>query len=176
MINLLPEEEKRKLAIIAQNKTLIFYGIILISIILIGTGLIWFVNLKMKGNLVKIEGQITSLQVESSRYKKLEDQAILIADRINEIEKLKTTPTFSEILTEFANQTPLGVKITNFSANPETKPAFRISGEAKDRSSIVQFKESLESSSFFSQVNLESISISSEGKVGFNLTATLEGK
>lgn len=152
-INLLPPEEKENLKLQETRRWIIFYG----NSILISSGffaalliiVLIFVSTQLKNANLDLAAAQTSFQGQD-----LKAQQDLIKDLDNKLAKIdkmqKEKKQISDILISLSNITPEETRLNSLSIN--NKNELVISGFAKNRENIIRFKEILENSSLFENI------------------------
>jgi len=155
-INLLPPIEKEKLELDNFNQLFFFLAIriaiflLIFTFLLITTHYCLSILLKEQKRLIEINENDIRIQ----QLIKMEEKIKNVNQQLDKINlKQKELVIWTPILEELAKITPSGVYLVNFSYNLSVNK-INLSGWAENRDKLINFKDSLEKSSLF--VNLES--------------------
>lgn len=153
-LNLLPPQEKYLLAQGRLQRLLLFYGIaimgaLLIFMVLLGT--IWlYVDLQYKtiaNELNSVQASLNGLDLKTQG-----DEVTTLNAQLQKISSIqKNQNKYSELLPALANLVTDGIRLDSLSFDPGGKVA--LNGYAQKREQIIAFKDSLEKSGLF--VNIE---------------------
>ncbi len=155
-LNLLPPKEKRKLELANLNRLVVFLAIriaiflFIFTLFLITTYYCLFVLLKEQKRSIEINRNDVRIQHLTKMEEKIENVNQQL-DKINL--KQKELVIWTPVLEELAKITPSGVYLMNFSYRLSGSK-INLSGWAESRDKLIRFKDSLEKSPLF--VNLES--------------------
>jgi len=179
-INLLPPELKLKRIEAKRNASLI--GICLVIVLVVAViaviGRSLEATVKDRLSAAKSEVEKNTGQLEES--KDLENLALLINDRAKTTDTInKTRVIWSQVIQELANSAPADVQFDNLTANSEKSPNFILQGNTTTEREIIKFKEKLENSPVFKNVNFKNSSLQTDSttqtqKLKFTLEFDLE--
>jgi len=179
-INLLPPELKLKRIEAKRNASLI--GICLVIVLVVAViaviGRSLEATVKDRLSAAKSEVEKNTGQLEES--KDLENLALLINDRAKTTDTInKTRVIWSQVIQELANSAPADVQFDNLTANTEKSPNFILQGNTTTEREIIKFKEKLENSPVFKNVNFKNSSLQTDSttqtqKLKFTLEFDLE--
>jgi Tfp pilus assembly protein PilN len=179
-INLLPPELKLKRIEAKRNASLI--GICLVIVLVVAViaviGRSLEATVKDRLSAAKSEVEKNTGQLEES--KDLENLALLINDRAKTTDTInKTRVIWSQVIQELANSAPADVQFDNLTANSEKSPNFILQGNTTTEREIIKFKEKLENSPVFKNVNFKNSSLQNDSttqtqKLKFTLEFDLE--
>jgi len=155
-LNLLPPKEKEKLELDNLNQLIFFLAIriaiflLIFTLLLITTYYCLSILLKEQKRLIEINKNDIKIQ----QLVKIEENIKNVNQQLGKIHlKQKELVVWTPILEELAKITHSGVYLSNFSYNLSINK-INLSGWAESRDKLINFKNSLEESAFF--VNLES--------------------
>ena len=172
MINLLPPEIKAQTNAARANRLLLRYNIFLLASIgfllaAIGLVYIYLGNAKaiaeqtMADNIAKA-GDYGSVETEANAFKQ---------DLANAKQILNSDVTYTKVIVEIANVLPSGVVIDTLSLDSQTfGTPTTLAVNVKDYATVLTLKDSLQASSIFSDVSIQTISDSGTGD--YPLSAT----
>ena len=171
-LNLLPPARKQALQIhhiymLAKNL------IIIILLYIIGTAIALLIT---KMALQNHFNQIVEQTTLTTRYGNLFHKDIrLFNKRLNEVAKIQQEyRTWSDLIYQLVRLVPSGISLTNLSFNPaETDQKILLSGRASDRTSLLEFKNNLENSTFLSEINVPLENLLKKENIDFAIKATL---
>jgi len=179
-VNLLPPELKLKRIEAKRNASLI--GICLVIVLVVAViaviGRSLEATVKDRLSAAKSEVEKNTGQLEES--KDLENLALLINDRAKTTDTInKTRVIWSQVIQELANSAPADVQFDNLTANSEKSPNFILQGNTTTEREIIKFKEKLENSPVFKNVNFKNSSLQNDSttqtqKLKFTLEFDLE--
>lgn len=174
-INLLPPELKLKRIEAKKNASLISFCIVIVII---------FAAIGIVANAIKqtvktsLDATHNSLKTNTSQLeenKNLQDLALLINDRWKTTEVINQNRViWSQALQDLANSVPVDVQFENLSINTEKSPNFILQGNTTTEREIIKFKEKLENSAYFKNVNFKSSSLGQSQEEDKKLKFTLE--
>lgn len=184
-INLLPPQLKMQRIMAKRNASLISICLVIILVVAIIGIIARSFESTMATYLKSTKENIEKNTSQLDQYQDLQDLALLINDRWQAAQVIdKDRPFWSQILRELSNCAPADVQFENLTANIEKTPNFILQGNTTSEREIIKFKEKLEDSGFFNNVNFKSSSISSDqsgqtavqenGRVKFTLEFDLE--
>lgn len=129
----------------------------------------------------KLDADITevkeSIEAQIPYIESLKQDEILIRQtqfQISTIKDIKNNSfDFVQILNQIANQTPLGVTISNLNFEVTTgKVSIKMAGIAQSNNELATFIFGLKTNQNFSEVNLTNVSVE-QGLINFSLTASV---
>ncbi len=156
-INLLPELEKSK--IVKAKKSANIFSICLVAILIFA--LICFILYGLKNflqtQLDNINEDISGSNSSFASFDKLQGQAVFISDRAKIAEKIEIKrATWSVILQDLINSVPNDVQFVSLNSDISKSPNFTLQGNTTSEREAIKFKDKLESSNFFKDVNFKS--------------------
>jgi len=175
-INLLPPENKLKVKQAKQSANI--FSICLVVVILLGVSS--FILKALKNDLLQPELDNTQKQIETqkaqlSSYNDLENKALLINDRGQLASQVGSQKAYwSQILQDLVNDVPTNVQVSSLTADLSKSPNFVLQGVTDSDRDAIKFKDKLESSSFFKDVNFKSSTTSQDQTSSQKLTFSLE--
>jgi len=180
-INLLPPELKLKRIEVKRNASLLSFCIVIVVIFAVIGIVAKALEQTVKTGLDTARNSIGTNTSELEENKNLQEIALLINDRWKTTEKInKNRVIWSQVLQDLANSVPVDVQFENLSVNIEKSPNFILQGNTTTEREIIKFKEKLENSAYFKNVNFKSSSLGQsqeeDGKLRFTLEFDLEKK
>ncbi len=177
--NLLPPIQKKKLKTAKINKLTLQLAVGVVFLLGILSGIIFILDQKLKTDLQTYQKRITLIQQENKEGLLLEKEISEFRTRDRIIKDLeKERIDWYSILSEVINRKMSSIKITNMAVDENQK--FSLTGTANSRGEIVQFKDNLEASSYFEDVNFQSSTLTKpeipQSKADFSLSFNLEKK
>lgn len=174
-INLLPPELKLKRIEAKRNASLLSFCIILVIIFAVIGIIANAFEETVKANLDSTRDGIEINTSQLEENKNLQDLALLINDRWKTTEVINQNRViWSQTLGELANSVPVDVQLDNLSVNSEKSPNFILQGNTTTEREIIKFKEKLENSGYFKNVNFKSSSLGQNQEEDKKLKFTLE--
>ncbi len=171
MLNLLPPKQKKELRLRFLNKTIACF---VIAIILIILSLILFLFLAQKFLKVSLEEKEIELSSWQSKSKiqeleKLEDQLQEVNRNVVFLnKKLEQRVEFYLILEKLAEYTPLEIRVDNLYINNSREVI--ISGYSPSRNNLLAFKENLEKSSVFTNLDFPLSNLAKTENIKFHFS------
>lgn len=180
-INLLPPELKLKRIAAKRDASLVGICIVVILIFIVIGIVSRSVQSTINDYLTNSKAEVDKNNVNLDDYADLQDLALTINDRAKAAAEINNTRvSWSQVLSEIAINTPIDVQISNLNANSSKSPNFILQGNTTQERQIIVFKEKLENSVMFKNVNFKSSSSSSDSgqvkKLEFTLDFDLEQK
>jgi Tfp pilus assembly protein PilN len=141
-LNLLPEKERKKIALESIYKFIVRQGVFLIILFLTVTIGVWLVYVRLKNTINNIN---QTFEEKNEKNKPLSREVELLNKSIDHISKTQTGYFVkSKILIDFAELVPKGVIITDFVLTDTNE--INIDGVYANRDDVVKFKANLEKS------------------------------
>ncbi len=153
-LNLLPPKEKKDLEF---EKTYTFVISVIMIIFIFGglvASILYGIQAILSTNLHVLNYQISfkKQQIESGKYSKLSEDITNLNDQLKLLAQLETNHEYpSKIIKDWANLVPSGIQITSLSIDL-LKEDLSIKGKAKTRNDLLTFKENLENSKKFKNI------------------------
>jgi len=173
-LNLLPPKEKEKLELDNLNQLIFFLAIriaiflLIFTLLLITTYYCLSILLKEQKRLIEINENDIKIQ----QLVKMEEKIKNVNQQLHKINlKQKELVVWTPALEELSKITPSGVYLINFSYRLSNNE-INLSGWAESRDKLINFKDSLEESALF--VNLESPLSNLIKQTDINFSFTLE--
>ena len=178
MINLLPQQYKTELKTEEKKRMVIIIG----SIALVG---LISLNLILMAVEIHLSGQIeaqkkifeeTRINLESASNRKLESDVKAINKNLANLQGFYgKSIDFTKLIEKISENLSKGVYLTDLAINPISKPgeakaSCQLAGIAKDRESLIEFKENLEKEEMFESVYLHPKYLIDPEKFNLNFT------
>ncbi len=152
-LNLLPLQEKEALALEKTQRWIIFYGSAITGIFLIFVALliiIWaFIAIQLKSAVNNLESVQSSFKGQD-----LKTQQAAVADLNKYLEKIasiqKNQKSYSVLLISLSNLVPSGIRLNTLAIDRSDE--ISLNGYAQRRELILAFKDSLEKSNLFTDI------------------------
>jgi len=175
-INLLPEnlkKERRFEGYLSYAFSILNLVTFLIVILAIGFFLADFMAQKDITDLNKKKDEQKAMIAE---YNQIETDIQLANSKLIELKSLKqVSVSWSKVLIELSNCTPINLEVKSLSFSSDKK--FSLTGLAETRAEIAKFKEKLEKSPYFKNVQFSSSVLNqSSNDYNFSMTGELESK
>lgn len=158
-------------------KWLISYGRFIVVVIEIIVLACFAMRFKLDAELADLKERINS-QVPYLESLSLDEALIKQTQiRLTNIQKTYAfSPVWSKTLTEVSYQMPIGVKLTSLNLERATQNGvnFKISAQTPSNDDLALFLTNLKRNSFFSEVNLTSISVD-QGSIIFTISGATKG-
>jgi len=177
-INLLPIEKKEKEKIAKQNLGFLIVMLSMFIIIAVVIILLITYNSNIKTQTSDIENNIKNIESSNSSFQEIKEQVSLIKDRIGEMKNSENQVIFSDVLDTLSKNTPETIILTDFSYTIKNNSNLKISGNSATQTDVIKYKEQLENSGSFENVNFESgkkETVNDKEVINFNITANLKG-
>lgn len=175
-INLLPPEFKENIYYSKKNiQAIRKLWIVFIAISILG--LTFFALYKfLSADLYTIKKDVIFAEGNIASYGDLEKDAKKLSEHLSTIEKIQNDyPYFSKILSEITSLLPKNSNLTYIKLFKNTKDRVSITGLAENKRAVAIFREALENSSLFSDVDIEAITVDVQTtKEKFTISLTLE--
>jgi len=175
MINLLPPSEKRQIRAAQTNVLLVRYIVVslLLAVLLIiaTTG----VYLLMKQSKKSAEETIAQSTAKSANYQQAEHEAnVFNQDLATAKSILDKEVHYSKIIVKIAQSLPSGVVLESLTLDSKTfGQPMTLNALGRNYHDALRLKSSLERSSMFSDVRLQSVSQNTSNKDSYGLTIVL---
>lgn len=179
-INLLSPELKLARIEAKRNASMISVCIVLILVVIIITIIGQSLKSTVTGYLASATTDVKKNADQLDELKELQELAYLINDRAKITDQINEKRViWSQVIQELANSAPTGLEFTSINANAEKSPGFVLQGSTTTEREVIKFKEKLENSQLFRNVNFKSSSLqkAEEGKperLDFTLEFDLE--
>jgi hypothetical protein len=168
-INLIPPHKRQEIEKNETLKSVYRFGLL---IILVGAAFYWALwnfNYILDLNLRAVSKELDSSSDRSQfeKIKKLDGQFSEINKKLNEIDSVRKDQIYWTIfLTKLSNDAIAGIKINSLATKN-----YKVSlvGMAKDRDTLIAFKEKLSEGSCFSSINLPLSNLSSKTDIVFQM-------
>ncbi|MBU1255743.1 PilN domain-containing protein [Patescibacteria group bacterium] len=171
-LNLLPPREKEKLELDKLNNLIFFLAVriaiflLIFTLLLIVTYYSLFILLKEQERLIEINENDIRIQ----QLVKIEEKIKNVNQHLDKIHlKQKESVVWTPILEELAKITPLGVYLSNFSYKLSINK-INLSGWAESRDKLIRFKDSLEESVLFNNLESPLSNLIKKNDIDFNFT------
>lgn len=174
MINLLSPTLKEQISYAKRNAVAIKYLKILIfvlAVVLFAFGGAWFY---LDQKMVSAKASFADKQTKVASYKKLEEQAKILNDRIAAIKSIQENqPRFSQLLVDIAQAMPKNAALEALNLTGDDKKPIRITASADTYATAVSLRDALAQSPRISAVDLETVGT---GANGVTVTLTIAFK
>lgn len=172
MINLLPPEVKAETSAARANRLLLRYNILLLVSIGFLIGFIGLVYVYLSNTKTIAEQTIADNIAKAGDYGSIEADANAFQRNLtNARQILNNDVTYTKVVLEIANVLPPGVVLDTLNLDSQTfGTPTTLAANAKDYSTVLALKDSLQASSIFSNVSIQTISDSGTGE--YPLSAT----
>lgn len=171
MINLLPPETKSQIAAARTNRLLLRYNILLLVAIAFLLAAIVIVYFYLSNTKAAAEAQIADSRSKVSDYSAVEAEANSFRQNLASAKQiLDSDVRYTKVILDIAGVLPGGVVLDTLVLDSATFGSpMVLTANAKDYPTVLALKDSLQSSSVFSDVSIQSITNSSDG--AYPLTA-----
>jgi Tfp pilus assembly protein PilN len=172
MINLLPPAIKQEVSFSKRNAVILRYTIMAAAIVIITVAALFAGQLYVAQKIKDTQAQLDQKDLEVAKYHKLETDAKAVNNRLTSIQNLqKNQAKFSQLLSDIAAATPVGVAIQSISLTGDDKRPVNISAHATSYKTAVSFRDALVKSPRISaadivQVSSDSVTLSIAFKAG----------
>ncbi len=177
-INLLSPQLKLQRIEAKRNASLIGICIVVTFAVIIAAIISRSLETTVKERLTTAKSEVEKNTNQIDESKDLENLALLINDRAATTDKINDTRViWSQVILELANSTPTDVQFTNVAANTTRSPNFVLQGITTTEREVIKFKEKLENSLMFKNVNFKNSSLKTVQdvqKLSFTLEMDLE--
>lgn len=172
MINLLPPETKTQLAAARANRLLLRYNFLLLAAIAFLLAAIGLVYVYLGNAKAMAEASIVENISKVGDYNAVEAEANSFKQNLTNVKQiLDNDVTYTKVILEIANVLPSGVVLDTLSLDSATfGTPTTLTARVRDYPTVLALKDSLQKSSLFSNVSIQTIS--SEGTGEYPLTAT----
>lgn len=162
-INLLSPELKLRRIEAKRNASLIGICIVIILVVVVIAIIGRSLEATFKDRLSTAKSDVEKNTGQLEESKDLENLALLINDRAKATDTInKTRVIWSQVIQELINSVPADVQFDNLTANTEKSPNFILQGNTTTEREIIKFKEKLENSSVFKNVNFKNSSLQTD--------------
>jgi hypothetical protein len=177
-INLLPPQQIKKIKLASLFKTTSKLILLMVFINFISLGYLYFLNQELKNLLKEAKNKSSEKNIEE----KVENLAYLegkvketytFIDKAKKINKEKPLK-WSEVLEELILFCGEGINLEKISVDEKNLKEIRVSGNALEREGIINLKEKLEKSTFYSKVEFPVSNLISKENISFEFTLTLK--
>jgi len=182
-INLLPPELKLHRINAKRNASLVSVCIVVVLFTIVLAIVGESAKNTIKDYLDSAKSDVQKNTSQLDQYQDLQDLAYQVNDRATATDKINQTRlTWSQVLLELANSTPVDVQFETLTINGEKSPNFVLLGNTTTEREIIKFKEKLENSPVFKNVSFKSASLNqnqsdaSKSKLSFTIDFDLEIK
>lgn len=179
MINLLPPDERRQLRAARANTLLLRYNIIMVGVLIFIVLALVVVYFYLSSAKAHADSVVADNNSRVTSYAQVNSQAETFRTSLTNAKSILDKEIFySKTILLLARQLPSGVVIDTLNLEPATFGApTTLALRAKDRSSVLAAKDSLQKSPLFSDVHLINItsasSKSGSGGSGYPVSASL---
>lgn len=152
-LNLLPPEEKNALMIEQSQRWIVFYGSAIAAILLIFAGLLGAIWLSINYQLKNAAAEFNSVQtsLKGRDLKSQEEQISQTNAFLKNLDNIQRgQKIYSDLLIALSDLVPPGAKLTSLTI--DEKNAVALYGFAAQREQILAFKEALENSKLFKDI------------------------
>ncbi len=172
MINLLPPEIKRETNAARANRLLVRYDILLVGSIVFISGAILLVYIYLGSTKAIAEQTVADNIAKAGDYGSVEAEATAFKqDLTNARQILDSDATYTKVILEIASVLPSGVVLDTLSLDSQTfGTPTTLAANVRDYSTVLRLKDSLQGSSIFSDVSIQTISDSGSGDYPLNAT------
>jgi Tfp pilus assembly protein PilN len=173
-INLIPPHKRREIERNETLKTVYRFGILLILIGSAFYGALWSFNYILDLNLKAVSEELDSSsdRTQLDKIKNLDNQFVMINKQLSEVDTVRKDQIYwSRLLEKLSASLLDGIVINSM----ETKN-YQISlvGKAKDRDTLIAFKDKLYQDGCFTSVNLPLSNLSSKIDINFQMDLTIK--
>lgn len=174
-LNLLPEENKKKLFGRKLNKFLAAMLSVLFVIILALSFILFGNSISQNTKISNLDKKIKDQEAKNNKFSQIEKEMNEFFDISKKLlEKEKKRTSWNTILEETKKSTPVGLQVSGFTLKENSK--LEIRGFSPDIKNALLFKEKLEANERFKLVEMQSTSYSEErGNYDYLINLTLEG-
>jgi Tfp pilus assembly protein PilN len=175
-LNLLPPEIKQKIVEAKKSANTVSWCLVCVLVLLfLGFVLYSVKTMLLAPNLENIKQNIADATQKMSSFSDLEKEALFLNERATIAEKIESSrANWSQIVQELANSVPTNVQFTNLSADVTKSPNFILQGKTLTERDIISFKDKLDESNFFKNVNFKSSTASAGSEESKNITFSLD--
>jgi len=172
MINLLPPETRSQLGAARANRILVIYNFILLAAIVFLAGAIGVVYIYLGSQKISAENTIAENISRAGDYGSVEAEAAAFRQNLASVKQiLNNDVAYTGIILEIANVLPPGVVLDTLSLDSTTfGTPTTLTAKVTDYSTVLRLKDSLQQSSIFSNVSIQTITDNGEGR--YPLSAT----
>lgn len=172
MINLLPPETKAQIAAARTNRLLLRYNVLLLVALAFLLASIVIVYFYLTNAKAGAEEAIADSRAKVSDYSAVETEANNFRQSLASAKQiLDSDVAYTRVILEIANVLPSGIVLDTLNLDSATFGSPMVmTANAKDYAAILALKDSLQSSSVFSNVSIQSIASGTNG--AYPLTAS----
>lgn len=175
-INLLPIKEREKIAwdtwrrLILVLGIAILSGLVIVSIVLVGTSFYLSQNLTKTALLLNLQRQFPS----SLEINLIENKLATVDKRIKQISEIRSKISVKAfIFTELASMLPENVRLSSFLLKSDN--SVELKGVAGQRLALLAFKKALENNTKISNLNFPLANLLKEKDIEFSLSFKIGG-
>ncbi len=175
MINLLPPETKAQTNAARQNRLLLRYNIMLLAalgFLLLAMGVVYIYLASTKA---AAEDTVTENIARAGNFGTVETEADAFRQDLSHAKQiLDSDVTYTKVILEIANVLPRGVVLDTLSLDSESfgSPT-TLAANAVNYETVLRLKDSLQASTIFSNVSIQTISDSRSGAYPLNATLSV---
>lgn len=172
MINLLPPETKKQTAAARSNRLLLRYNVLLLAALGFLLAAIGLVYVYLGNTKSSAEAAIADNMSQAGGYGEVEAQANSFRQNLASARQiLDSDVTYTKVILEISGVLPRGVVLDTLNLDSQTfgSPT-PLTANATDYATVLKLKDSLQASSLFSDVSIQTIS--NEGSGEYPLSAT----
>lgn len=172
MINLLPPDCKTQLSAARANRLLLRYNLMLLGAVAFLMVCIAIVYVYLMSTKAAAEATIASNIARAGDYKAVEAEANTFKQNLlNAKQILENDVTYTKVVLEIAGVLPAGVVLDTLSLDSQTfGTPTTLAANVRDYSTVLRLKDSLQNSTIFSNVSIQTISNSGSGEYPLNAT------
>lgn len=170
MINLLPPPIKEQIAFAKLNAMLLYYVKVAVGVTLVLCGSFVGMQMHLQSRIDSSGTTINDKQAKISTYKDLETKVASINAQLTAIKTVQQNqPKFSQLLADLAAAMPKGASLSNLLLTGDEKKPVHITATTDSYATAATLRDALSTSPRISQVDLNSVSVSTNG---FSATIT----
>jgi Tfp pilus assembly protein PilN len=174
MINLLPPHVKEGIAFAKRNAVGIGYLKLMLILVSVLTACFVGAGIYLDQRIHATSTSYQQKQDQIASYKKVEDEAKIINERVAAIKSIQDSqPRFTTLLSDIAKAMPKNASLTNLTLTGDDKKPIRVTATADSYATAVALRDSLASSPRISGVDIESVSSTKDG-VSASLTISFK--
>ncbi len=173
-LDLLPEQRKKELKRRKIFRKILEESILFMLPVFVFIGMLFNVLyiLQMQKKAYVTTYSVTAAQDKYQRLSTYEEKFTQANDMVSRLSKIQTNHLYwSEVLKQLSSLMPDGLRIEDFST--KNYKIFLL-GEAKTRDDLLNFKNSLESSSCFHEINVPLSNLVVKDNVGFQMDFSIK--
>lgn len=159
-INLLPKELKLRISQSKKSANIFSLCLVAIVVVLFICFALYEGKNYMQMGLDSVKKDISVVNSSLSSFDKLEKEALFVNDRVALAKKIETNHAlWSIIVQNLINSVPENVQFVSLNADLSKTPNITLQGKTGSERDAIKFKEKLESSDYFKDVNFKSASM-----------------